>query len=443
MRPPFGETVPGNRFDLLDGRWPASPPSVSVIVVHFEQPEALRRTLRALERQTHPAARRETIVVDDGSRRAPEVGPEVRLLVQEDRGARPGAARNLGAAQARGDVLCFLDADTAPEADYLTELTRLPALAPEAVTVGRRRHAALSRLPAEAPVERAVEVELPDPAWLRAGYRETHDLRDADERSYRFVISAVLACTRWFFEVTGPFADFDRYGGEDWEWAYRAWRRGAILAHVPTAVAWHDGPDWSGRADGRSRRAEKNAEALRLSGLIAAPGARGRAVRPWRADTVVRLEGQPTEAATFVCVDSVLTALPEATVALPAPAAAHFAGERRVLSDDPGRGELAYPRLELTAHRPLEADPDALRDLCAELTGEAAALTLCDEAGPLLTIADVRARTRAGWWSDGRAPDPPRRAAGRYVAALEPEPDVEAWLGGWGNSRLPAPPCGS
>jgi hypothetical protein len=90
--PPWGQTVPGNRSDLLGGMTPDAAPRVTVIVVHYAQPDPLRRTLAAIAAQTHPASRLQTIVVDDGSPEAPEVPGGVMLLRQEDRGVRPGAS---------------------------------------------------------------------------------------------------------------------------------------------------------------------------------------------------------------------------------------------------------------------------------------------------------------------------------------------------------------
>jgi hypothetical protein len=439
---PGGRTVPGNRWDRLDGQWPAEPPSVSVIIVHFEQPDALARTLDALAAQTHPATRTETIVVDDGSATAPAVPAGVRCLRQADRGARPGAARNLGAARAGGEVLCFLDADTAPEPGYLHALTRLPALAPEAVTVGRRRHADFAALGPGATLARAPAAELPEPAWLAQGYAATRGLLDADDRSYRFVISAVLACSRWFFGEVGGFAEFDTYGGEDWEWAHRAWRTGAILAHVPAAVAWHDGPDWAGRGGTAARRATKNHETARLARLVGVPGSRGRALRPRRAEIVVRIPDPGSAAAAFVCVDSLLQALPDAAVVLPADAAAAFADDGRVRAESAWPAEsLRWPALELEVHRPLAVRAAALRGLCAEVRAHGAArLVLHDERGPLLTLADARARRRAERWGNPEALAGESRVSD-CAAALESEPDLEAWVGGWGGEpTFAAPP---
>lgn len=420
MTPP-GRPLPGNRWDLLDGVVPDAPPAVSVVVVHYDQQAELDRTLRALARQDHPADRTEVIVVDDGSPVPPRVPEGVRLLRQEDRGFRVAAARNAGAAAVTGDVLVFLDADTAPEPAYLRTIARLPALAPDCLAVGRRRHADLAGAPADAPVERVgPERELPEPAWLADAYRRTRDLLDADDRSYRYVIGAVAACSRALFTEVGGFDEgFSAYGGEDWEWAYRAWLAGAVLAHVPEAVAWHDGPDWSGRDE--ASRAAKNAEALLLTDLVPVPGSRPRGLPSGRADVLVHPPAGASAAQRFVSVDSVLAGLPGAEPAPDSPA------------DPAGDPRYDRVRLDVVLDRPLRAtDPRAVaaavERVAAEGLGQLA--LLAPDGAPLLRVVARRARARERRW--GRDDLLPRAAA--PADGLEPlteEPDLEAYLGGW------------
>ena len=157
--------VPGNRWDLLP---PGPPPSVTVVVTHFEQPRQLAMVLDALAEQTHQPL--DVVVADDGSAAPPIVPAGVRVVSQPDLGFRAAAARNLGAAGSTSDVLVFLDADTVPEPGFVAALIRRASACPDVLAVGRRRHADLS----------GDGGELPEPAWLQEGYAATRDLLDAD-----------------------------------------------------------------------------------------------------------------------------------------------------------------------------------------------------------------------------------------------------------------------
>ena len=429
--------MPGNDWRQLDGINATPARTVSVVLVHHDQDRQLARTLTSLQRQHYPHDRLEVIVVDDGSPHVPEVPDGVRLLRQARRGARRAAARNLGARASRGEILCFLDADTAPEPDYIRRLARLPSLTPEAVVVGRRRHARFDAVGPAADITVAGPAhELPAPAWLRDGYVATHDLRDAGPRAFRYVISAVLGCSRWFFDKLGGFDEkFVEYGGEDWEWAHRAWLCGAVFAHVPDAVAWHDGPDWAAR-EVTGRRAQKNAEAMRLARLITADGHRPRGLFGRRAQTVVELAPELPEAVAFICVDSLLEALPRAAVRVAGRLASLFADDPRVVPRD-GRDRelLRWPQLHLAVRAPVQVVGAGLAGLCDAMTdadadADAGVCDLGDRDGALITIETARHRARVDHWGPvaGRASQNVHPA---WLRRLPEAPDVEAYLGGW------------
>ncbi|MGU3432950.1 glycosyltransferase family 2 protein [Actinomycetes bacterium M1A6_2h] len=269
----IGRAVPGNRWDLVRDE-PHRFPTVSVVIPYYEQPRQLEAVIAALRMQTYPAHLVEVVVADDGST-PPVARTDVTVVRQEDKGFRAAAARNLGAAASTGEVLCFLDSDTVPEPGYLTALTRLPSIVPDALTVGRRLHADLSDV-ADLGQWLANPPRVDEPGWLADAYRGTGDLLTVDHRSYRWIISAVMCCSREFFDDIGGFDEsFVGYGGEDWELANRAFHAGAVVARVPEATAWHDGPDWAGRsADSDERRRAKNGEALSLARLVTDPAAR-------------------------------------------------------------------------------------------------------------------------------------------------------------------------
>ncbi|TGO04877.1 glycosyltransferase [Serinibacter arcticus] len=437
LPPPFGRTVPGNRWDLVTAD-PAPTPTrtVSVVVAHYDQQRQLDRTLTALARQTYPAHLVEIVVADDGSPVPPRVPDGVRLVRQEDAGFRLAAARNLGVRHSTGELLCFLDADTAPEPDYLARLLRLPSALPEAVTVGRRRHADLREAaPQEALADAVARHPLPEPSWLAQAYRGSRDLLDADDRSYRHVIGAVIGCSRWFLEQIGGFDEtFLAYGGEDWEWAHRAWAGGAVLAHVPDAVAWHDGPEWAERdeAGARAARAAKNAETLRLTTAIPVAGSRPFAVLTGGTDTRVVLERAHGAAQALVCVDSVLAALPHARVVVPPEVAGVFAADPRVSPaaaiDAPAGATPSPPLVTVHLGEPVRfTDPEVLGRAIAELRDDVATVAL----GEHVTVRSGRGTLRRGRWGEAAGwRDVARPPDG--IVSLPDEPELAAYLGGWG-----------
>lgn len=101
----------------------------SVVIPVFNRGDLLRQVLDGLARQSLRADRFEVLVCDDGSTQSLASAveefasrlPHLRHLRQVNQG--PAAARNLGVAHARGDVVVFLDSDVVPESDVVRALT--------------------------------------------------------------------------------------------------------------------------------------------------------------------------------------------------------------------------------------------------------------------------------------------------------------------------------
>ena len=105
-----------------------SQPRVSVVVPLYNKARFIGRCLDSILAQSFSDF--EVIVVDDGSTdaslelaRVYQRDPRVRVVSQQNAG--PGAARNRGAQEARGEFLEPLDADDAWEVNYLSESVRL------------------------------------------------------------------------------------------------------------------------------------------------------------------------------------------------------------------------------------------------------------------------------------------------------------------------------
>jgi len=101
-------------------------PTISAIVPAFEAADVLPRCLQALTAQEAPPESYEVIVVDDGSSEPiADLVPESMTLVRHEHNRGAAAARNSGAAAARGRVLLFIDADLIAHEQLITVTSEL------------------------------------------------------------------------------------------------------------------------------------------------------------------------------------------------------------------------------------------------------------------------------------------------------------------------------
>jgi glycosyltransferase involved in cell wall biosynthesis len=108
-------------------------PQVSVIIPTYNRAAMVKEAIASVLAQSY--ADRELIVVDDGSTDATEAAladflPQLTYVRQEHQGV--SAARNRGAAMARGEYLAFLDSDDLWLADKLKRQMRFMTSHPEA-----------------------------------------------------------------------------------------------------------------------------------------------------------------------------------------------------------------------------------------------------------------------------------------------------------------------
>jgi len=99
-------------------------PFVSVIIPTYNQKELLSLSIKSLLNQDYPKDKYEIIVVDDGStdgtKELVKNQKEIKYLFQEDLGFRAGQARNLGAKNAKGEILIFIDSDIIPSTKFIS-----------------------------------------------------------------------------------------------------------------------------------------------------------------------------------------------------------------------------------------------------------------------------------------------------------------------------------
>ena len=275
------------------------------------------------------------------------------------------------------------------------------------------------------------EVEA-DKNGLKRLVETRRDLLDADGRSFRFVISAVLALRRELFTDLGGFDErYVGYGGEDWDLAHRAWNAGAVLVHERDAVAVHDGPDWALREGeaGVRQRAAKDAETARLAALVPEPLTRGAPLPGQLPDVLVDVAAYEPR-----CVHALLRQDHRDLQVRVSGAGELHAGAVRDAPWTPDQQARARVRLSLDIPVPL--GPAVVGDLVRTLTRDGLGELELQVDGRRVGVAQsTRALGRARRWA-GREPDVVGRCFGRRtveVAVGAPRDDLAGFLAAdWG-----------
>jgi GT2 family glycosyltransferase len=211
-------------------------PFCSIIVPTYRRPPRLAQCLEALARLDYPRERFEVIVVDDGGGAPLDhvVAPyrdrlDVTLLTRPHAG--PAAARNAGAARARGELLVFTDDDCRPAPTWLRHLAERFAAAPDRAFGGRTINA-LSDNPYSSTAQLIIDV----------GY--AHNNPDPD--AARFFTPNNLAVPADGFRSIGGF-DPAFFTSEDRDLCDRWVWHGLRMSYVPDAVVHHAHPlDFAG-----------------------------------------------------------------------------------------------------------------------------------------------------------------------------------------------------
>lgn len=120
----------------------------SVIIPTYNRPKQLADCLTALSNLDYSRDRMEVIIVDDGSSMPLDavIKPfqtELNVTLLRQPNAGPSAARNTGAAVAKGAFLAFTDDDCEPAPDWLTQLERRFQQHPQHIVGGRTCNALL------------------------------------------------------------------------------------------------------------------------------------------------------------------------------------------------------------------------------------------------------------------------------------------------------------
>ena len=198
---------------------------ISAVIVAYNNGDALTRCLESLEPDGA-----EVIVVNNGDP-LPELG--VRVV---NPGSNLGFAAgcNLGAAEASGDVLVFLNPDTVVAAGALAELAR--TLEDPTIGIAMPRLRLLDR--PELLNSGGNVLHVTGLAWA-GGYGEpAEEIRDV--RDVTYPTGAAMAIRADLFRELGGFTEELFMYQEDLELGWRARLRGLRIVVTPRADVYHD-----------------------------------------------------------------------------------------------------------------------------------------------------------------------------------------------------------
>ncbi len=218
-------------------------PSVSVIIPVKDQPDYLVECLKSLQTLDYPQDKLEITVVDDGSEKAVSTfvdSPEVKII-RRDESEGQAACRNIGAANARGEVLAFIDADCMADEKWLKEIVPLFTSSQAGAAGGY-----VDGYYKEGLLDRYERIS----SSLNMGKRL---LMEGKTESTFYVPTANLVTTREAFTATGGFNAGMRIG-EDVDFCWRLRDLDYTLLYLPFGRVAHKHRNKLGRM--LKRRAE-------------------------------------------------------------------------------------------------------------------------------------------------------------------------------------------
>ncbi|MGH7232204.1 MAG: glycosyltransferase family 2 protein [Nitrospiraceae bacterium] len=206
-------------------------PFFSIIIPTYGRPDQLALCLQALRRLDYPRTHFEVVVVNDGWNHPlePVTTPfrdDLNLTVLQQPNAGPAAARNFGAAHAKGEFFAFTDDDCMPATNWLLTLAERFRRAPEHL-IGGRTLIALSDNMYSKTSQAIIEV-------VYAYY-------NSDPARASFFASNNLAAPADRFRTLGGFDPTFRTS-EDRDFCDRWLHRGYLMTYAPDVTVHHAHP---------------------------------------------------------------------------------------------------------------------------------------------------------------------------------------------------------
>jgi chondroitin synthase len=240
-----------NNTDWLESEdfcrmWAAKAPCVSVVIPYYRRHRTILQSLYAMTRLDYDLSKIEILVVDDGSpdEDKPNLDPfqsslDIKYLYLQDEGYRVSAVRNLGVACAKYDYILIVDCDIVVSPKFMTAHINILRQSKNVISIGLRDSydTPIGIEPIEFSKHSTKDLNVPKLKrdWRLAKLEKSTD-NPTSNAAWRLCSGGNMGFHKSLFKKIGRFNErFVFWGGEDNEWAYRAYKKGAYF-HIQSEV---------------------------------------------------------------------------------------------------------------------------------------------------------------------------------------------------------------
>lgn len=202
---------------------------ISIIVPVYNDAEGIKITLESLVKQNYPKEKYEIIVVDNNSKDdTPEVVKEFQKryldlvkLCYEREVKGPAAARNEGIKHAKGNILCFIDADMWVDSNWLSSIKSILDNNKDIKCLGYKIKVMAKKNNVISRFSKFISFRTKEFVFKNF-----------------FIVTAALVVKKEVFEEIGGF-DERLYSCEDREFGRRCYEKGYQLYYSEDIVSYH------------------------------------------------------------------------------------------------------------------------------------------------------------------------------------------------------------
>lgn len=222
---------------------------ISIVIPYYRRPITLLHTLQTLSAVDYDLAKVECVIVDDGSPESEK--PNLKNLVTEmtikvvsleDQGYQVSKVRNVGITSSSYKNIILLDCDLCVDESFLKDHMRILSARKDVISIGLRYSFSTPNVDAYQTVD--LNSLLESATLMSEDWRIPHLKRMQETECFfeywNICSGGNIGFTKETFDKIGTFDErFVFWGGEDTEWAYRAYKKGIYFEAISNVSAYH------------------------------------------------------------------------------------------------------------------------------------------------------------------------------------------------------------